>query len=102
MFVYMYVCVCVCSGIAQERLERFQPNLVHIWINVCIHILYIYILFSKHHFQQRGWCRRPPLDPPPGVANRCLGNVYINRYRSNSPIVCVVLEHTYKHASISI
>jgi hypothetical protein len=31
---------------------------------------------------------------PPGVTNRCRGNVY------NSPIVCVVLERTYKHASI--
>jgi hypothetical protein len=39
---------------------------------------------------------------PPRVTNRCRGNVYANRYRSNSPIVCVVLEHTYKHSSICI
>jgi hypothetical protein len=39
---------------------------------------------------------------PSGVTSRCRGNVYANRYRSNSPIVCVVLEHTYKHASIYI
>jgi hypothetical protein len=32
----VYVCVCVCPGITLERLERFQPNLVHI-------LLYIYI-----------------------------------------------------------
>jgi hypothetical protein len=38
---------------------------------------------------------------PPRVTNRCRGNVYANRY-PNSPTVCVVLEHTYKHASISI
>jgi hypothetical protein len=31
----------------------------------------------------------------PGVTNRCRGNVYADRYRSNSPIVCVVLDHTY-------
>jgi hypothetical protein len=39
---------------------------------------------------------------PPRDTNRCRGNVYANRYPSRSPIACVVLEHTYKHASISI
>jgi hypothetical protein len=28
--VCMYVCMCIYSGITLERLERFQPNLVHI------------------------------------------------------------------------
>jgi hypothetical protein len=32
--------------------------------------------------------------PPPGVTNRCRGNVNADRYRSNGPIVRVVLEHT--------
>jgi hypothetical protein len=39
---------------------------------------------------------------PPKVTNRYRGNAYANRYPSNSPTVCVVLEHTYKQASISI
>jgi hypothetical protein len=34
----------------------------------------------------------PP--PPPVVTNRCRGNVYADRYRSNSPILCFVLDHT--------
>jgi cytochrome b561 len=40
----MCVCVClfVCSGITLERLERSRPNLVHIWLYVCVRILYIY------------------------------------------------------------
>jgi hypothetical protein len=33
----------------------------------------------------------------PQVTNRYQDNVYANRYPSNSPIVCAVLEHTYKH-----
>jgi hypothetical protein len=99
--VCVCVCVCVymyvCSGITLERLERYQPNLVHIWLYVCIKILciyYIYFLSPKHHFQQGGWFGRPPWDPPPRVTNRCRGNIYANRYRSSSPIVCVVLDHT--------
>jgi hypothetical protein len=35
----MCVCVYVCSSITLERLEQFQPNLVHIW-------LHIYILYN--------------------------------------------------------
>jgi hypothetical protein len=31
-----YVCVCVCPGITLERLEQFQPNLVHILLYVCL------------------------------------------------------------------
>jgi hypothetical protein len=34
------------------------------------------------------------LSTPPGVTNRCRGKVYADRYRSNGPIVCVVLDHT--------
>jgi hypothetical protein len=45
----MYVCVCacvfVCSGITLERLERFRPNLVHIWMYVCVRILCIYYIY---------------------------------------------------------
>jgi hypothetical protein len=78
MFVCVCVCVFVCAGISLERLERFRPNLVHIWLYVCVRILcvlYIYILSPKHHFRQGGWCGRPGWDPPPGVTNRCRGNV---------------------------
>jgi hypothetical protein len=63
----MYVHVFVCSGITLERLERFRPNVVHIWLYVCVRILcmvYIYFLFPKHHFEQGGWCGRPPCYPP--------------------------------------
>jgi hypothetical protein len=36
MFVY------VCSSITLERLEQFQPNLVHIWLYIYIYyIIYI-------------------------------------------------------------
>jgi hypothetical protein len=52
MIIYTYkngclcICVCVCTGITLERLERFQPNLVHTLLYVCVRILcmlYIYI-----------------------------------------------------------
>jgi hypothetical protein len=55
------VCVRVCSGITLERLERFQPNLVHILLNVCGRILcmfcvYIFIYLSpKHQFPKGIW-----------------------------------------------
>jgi hypothetical protein len=99
IYVYIYInrcmCVClfVCSGITLERLERFR------WLYVCVRILcmiYIYFLSPKHHFQQGGWCGRPPSDPPPlpGFTNRCRGNVCADRYRSSNPIVYVVLDHT--------
>jgi hypothetical protein len=41
MDVCVCVCVFVCSSIALERLERFQPNLVHILLYVCVRILCI-------------------------------------------------------------
>jgi cytochrome b561 len=41
------VCVFVCPSITLERRERFQPNLIHILLYVCI----IYI-------PQGGWCGR--------------------------------------------
>jgi hypothetical protein len=68
IYVCVYACMYVYSGITLERLERYQPKLVHIWLYICRKILciyYIYILSPKHHFQQGGWCGRPPWDPPP-------------------------------------
>jgi hypothetical protein len=50
----MDVCVCVCSNITLERLERFQPNLVHISLYVCKKS-YVYIIYIP----QGGWCVRP-------------------------------------------
>jgi hypothetical protein len=43
----MFVCVCVfvCSGITLECLEQFRPNLVHIWLYVCVRILCIYFIY---------------------------------------------------------
>jgi hypothetical protein len=41
------VCVCVCvSGITVVRLERFQPNLVHTLLYVCVRILCTYYVYS--------------------------------------------------------
>jgi hypothetical protein len=48
--VYIYICVCVCRGITLERLERFQPNLVHTLLYES-YVCFIYIL-------QGGWCGR--------------------------------------------
>jgi hypothetical protein len=40
--------MCVCTSITLERLERFQPNLVHIWLYVCVKIFYLLsIIFSR-------------------------------------------------------
>jgi hypothetical protein len=51
--------VFVCSGITLERLEQFQPNLVHILLYVYVRILcmlYIYIYLSpKHQFPKGIW-----------------------------------------------
>jgi hypothetical protein len=49
----MFVCVFVCSGITLERLERSRPNLVHIWLYVCVRILCMFYIYS-----QGGWCGR--------------------------------------------
>jgi hypothetical protein len=46
MYVCVCECVCVCPGITLERLERFQPNLVHILLYVCIRILCMYYIYS--------------------------------------------------------
>jgi hypothetical protein len=116
--VQQRVCVFVCSSITLERLERFRPNLVHIWLYVCVRILCIYIYIFFFYFLSIIFSREDGVGGlhgiPPEVTNRCRRNVYANRYRSNgpicgnvyanrcgsnSPIVCVVLEHTYKHAS---
>jgi hypothetical protein len=43
--------MCVCPGITLERLERFQPDLVHILLYVCVRILCIFI-----YIPQGGWC----------------------------------------------
>jgi hypothetical protein len=51
----MCVCVCVCSSITLEHLERFQPNLVHILLYICVRILCIYFIYIP----RGGWCGRP-------------------------------------------
>jgi hypothetical protein len=98
----MYVCMFEHnSGTSGTNLTKLGTHMA-----VCMYKNFMYILYidlsPKHHFPREGWCGRPPWDPPPRVTNRCCGNVYANRYRGNSPIVCVVLEHTYKCASIPI
>jgi hypothetical protein len=104
-YIKMDVCLCVCTSITLERLERFRPNLVYGCMYVCIKILYILYVFSyllSIIFSREDGAGGLHGIHPPGVTNRCRGNVYANRYRSNSAIVCVVLEHTYKHASICV
>jgi uncharacterized membrane protein len=44
--VCVFVCVCVCPGITLERLERFQPNLVHTLLYVCVRILCMFYLLN--------------------------------------------------------
>jgi hypothetical protein len=38
--------VCVCPGITLERQEQFQPNLVHIFLYVCVRILCMFYIYS--------------------------------------------------------
>jgi hypothetical protein len=38
--------MCVCSGITLERLERFQPNLVHTLLYVCVRIVCMFYIYS--------------------------------------------------------
>jgi hypothetical protein len=40
------VCVYVCPGITLERLERFQSNLVHISLYVCVRIVGMFYMYS--------------------------------------------------------
>jgi hypothetical protein len=43
----------VCCSIALERLERFQPNLVHMtiyYIYICIKLLRLYTIARIHSF----------------------------------------------------
>jgi hypothetical protein len=49
----VWVCVCVCPGITLKRLERFQPNLVHILLYVCLRFFVSFI-----YIPQGGWCGR--------------------------------------------
>jgi hypothetical protein len=44
--IKMDVCVCVCPCITLERLERFQPNLVHTLLDVCVRILCMFYIYS--------------------------------------------------------
>jgi hypothetical protein len=37
----MYVCMYVCSSMTLERLDQFQPNLVHMTIYYIYYIIYI-------------------------------------------------------------
>jgi hypothetical protein len=75
----------------------------HIAICMCQNLMYILFLLSIIFSREDGVGGLHGIHPPPPkVTNRCRGNVYADRYRSNSSIVCVVLEHTYKHASICI
>jgi hypothetical protein len=44
---YLYLLdVCVCPGITLERLERFQPNLVHTLLYVCVRIICMFYIYS--------------------------------------------------------
>jgi hypothetical protein len=47
MFVYM----CVYPGITLERLERFQPNLVHTLLYVCVRISCMFYIYSAERME---------------------------------------------------
>jgi hypothetical protein len=49
--------MCVCSSMTLERLERFQPNLLHILLYVCVRILCMYFIYisPKHQFPKGIW-----------------------------------------------
>jgi hypothetical protein len=55
------VCVFVCPSITLKLLERFQPNLVHISLYVCVRILYMFYIYvyeyvsPKHQFPKGIW-----------------------------------------------
>jgi hypothetical protein len=89
VYVCMYVCMfehnsgtpgAISTKLGTDMAVCMYTNLIYIYIYIYIYIRYIYTLSPKHHFQQGGWCGRPPWDPPPGVANHCRGNFYANRY----------------------
>jgi hypothetical protein len=58
-----------------------------------VYIIYMFISQASFSAGRMVW-EASMGSTTPGVTNRCRGNVYANRYRSNGPIVCVVLEHT--------
>jgi hypothetical protein len=68
----MYVCVCVCicmlghnSGTPGAISTKVGTHMAVCMCKNLMYIFYIYILSSKHHFQQRGWLGRPPCYPHP-------------------------------------
>jgi hypothetical protein len=71
-------------------------------IAICMYTNLMYIDISPKHQSLRGDDMGEFHEILLQVANRYRGNAYSNRYPSNSPTVCVVLEHTYKHTSIFI
>jgi hypothetical protein len=48
------VYMCVCSSITLEHLEQFQPNLVHIWLYVCMYKNFMYIYLLSIIFSREG------------------------------------------------
>jgi hypothetical protein len=52
--VCVCVCVFVCSSIILDRLERFPPNMVHIFLYVCVRILCISIYLSIFYTYKNG------------------------------------------------
>jgi hypothetical protein len=108
VYIKMDVCVCVCMfGHNSGTPGAISTKLgAHIAICMYKNLMYIYIITIFYLlsiiFSREDGVGSLHVIHSPGVTNRCHGNVYANRYRSNSPIVCVVLDHAYKHASISI
>jgi hypothetical protein len=46
--IKMDVCLSVCPGITLERLEQFQPNLVHILLYcMCKNLMYVLYIFRR-------------------------------------------------------
>jgi hypothetical protein len=70
MYVCVFVCVCVCvfghnSGTPGAISTKLGTHMAVCMCKNLMYIFYIYILSPEHHFQQGGWCGRPPRYPPP-------------------------------------
>jgi hypothetical protein len=106
------MCVCMCMCVCMFGHNSGTPGAIstelgtHMVVCMCKNLMYILCIYIFYLlsiiFSREDGVGDLHVIHPPGVISRCRCNVYANRYRSNSQIVCVVLEHTYKRASICI
>jgi hypothetical protein len=110
MFVCMYVCVrvCVCmfghnSGTPGAISTKLGTRMALCMCKNLMYILYIYIFYLLSIIFSRGngvgglhWIHPQGLSIPAAITFTQIG------IEATALLVYVVLEHTYKHASISI